>query len=414
MPARQLAVEALLAWQGGRADTVAEALDALLPADPREAGLARELALGAVTWQRLYDHLADRFLRDGRQPEVLRVVLRVLAHQLFALDRVPPHAAVGETVQVLRAMGEKHLVPVANAVGRRLAALRQEGRQDGLLGEGPCGRLAEADVPDLAGLRHSLPDLLVDDLRPVLPPGSPVAALAALNHLPPLCTRTHPGRAPLVGRSIVRREEAPGGDWTWWDDPAEALALVADDRCVVQDRAQGEVAELARARPGERVLDLCAAPGGKSRALLDRQALVTAGDVSRAKLRELRGIGELAGRLLIQDGGRPALAEGSFDVVVVDAPCSNSGVLARRPEARWRYDRPRLGSLEALQRRLIRAGAELVAPGGRLVYSTCSLAPRENQGIAHRLDGWRILAERLTWPDAWRLGGYACLLVRSA
>lgn len=400
---RRLAAEALLAWVNGRCDTVSAALEGT-PRTP-DGALARELAIGAVIWQRLYDHLTDRFLRGTRQPEVLRVVLRILAHQLFALDRIPPHAAVGESVQVLHALGEKHLVPVANAVGRKLAALRQEER----FGDGPCGRLATADIPTSPGIRHSLPDMLVDDLRPVLPVEDLHQALAALNHVPPLCTRTRPGCGPLIGRSIVHSE----GDWTWWEDPAEAIALVNDRRCVVQDRTQGEVAEIARIRPGDRVLDLCAAPGGKTTALLDLQAEVVAADISRTKLSAMAADGQSAGHLIVQDGIRPAFTPGSFDVVVVDAPCSNSGVLARRPEARWRYDRARQGSLELIQRKLIRTGADLVAPDGRLVYSTCSLTPRENQGITHRLDGWRILAERVTWPGPWQLGGYACLLVRT-
>ncbi len=395
-------MEALLSWTSGRTDTVASALEGA--SRTPDGALARELAIGAVIWQRLYDHLTDRFLRGTRQPDVLRVVLRIMAHQLFALDRIPPHAAVGESVQILRFLGEKHLVPVANAVGRKLAGLRQEAR----FGEGPCGRLSAADIPTSPGLRHSLPDLLIDDLRAALPGEDLDAALAALNHVPPLCTRTRSGCSPLIGRSILRNE----GDWTWWEDPAEALALVNDRRCVVQDRTQGEVAEIARIRPGDRVLDLCAAPGGKTKALHDLQAMVVAADISRTKLKSMADA-ESAGRLIVQDGVRPAFAPGSFDVVVIDAPCSNSGVLARRPEARWRYDRMRQASLEQIQRKLIRAGAELVAPSGRLVYSTCSLTPRENQGITHLLDGWRILAERVTWPGPWQLGGYACLLVRT-
>ena len=353
-----------------------------------------------MTWARLYDALADRFLTPGRQPPALRWALRLMAHQLFALDRIPVHAAVDETVEALRDQGERHLVGVANAVGRKLGSIRLEQR----VSEGPLGRLAEDLIPTALAVRHSLPDLLVDDLRAVLPGEDAEGAYAQLNHLPPLCTRTRPG-ADLIGRSIIRRE----GPWTWWEDPAEALALVKDGRCVVQDRAQGEVSEMARVRPGERVLDLCAAPGGKSRALIDAGARVFAADVSRAKVREL--VADLPA--IVQDGCRPAFAPGSFDLVLVDAPCSNSGVLARRPEARWRYDRSRLGSLEVLQKKLIRAGAELVAADGRLLYSTCSLAPRENQLIAQRLDGWRVLAERLTWPGPWHLGGYACLLVRS-
>jgi 16S rRNA (cytosine967-C5)-methyltransferase len=99
--------------------------------------------------------------------------------------------------------------------------------------------------------------------------------------------------------------------------------------------------------------------------------------------------------------------------VIVDAPCSNSGVFARRPEARWRYDERALASLASLQRALLASGSALASPGGRVVYSTCSVDPHENQGIAHGLGGWRILAEERTWPDAWQGGGYAALLVRS-
>lgn len=395
-------MRALRTWAEGSADTVGEAITALRIDGP-DASLARELALGAIAHRRLYDHLADRFLRPGRQSEALRDCLRIMAHQLFALDRIPPHAAVGESVQSLKSAGEPMLAGVANAVGRKLAALRQEERN----GDGPLGRLAPADIPSEPGIRHSLPDALIDDLRQVFPHADEEACLAALNHLPPLCTRTRPGCAPLPGHPL-----RTDGDWSWWQDPAEAIALVGEGRCTVQDRAQGEVAEIARIRPGDRVLDLCAAPGGKAKALLDLHAQVFAADANVAKVRDLADDVALRPRLIVQDGLRPAFAPGSFDVVVVDAPCSNSGVLARRPEARWRYDRPHLVALEKLQKRLLRSAAELVKADGRLVYATCSLSPRENQAITHRLDGWRILAERLTWPDAWQLGGYACLLVR--
>jgi 16S rRNA (cytosine967-C5)-methyltransferase len=398
--ARSVALAALLAWEDGRCEHLAEEVDSAGLTGP-DSGLARELALGAVTWARLYDHLADRFLKPGRQPPVLRAALRLIAHQLFALDRIPVHAALDATIEALRSQGGRQLTGVANAVGRRLSELRLEQR----LTEGPLGRLPESHIPAQLAVRFSLPDLLVDDLRSALPEDELAQRLEAMNHLPPLCTRTR-GTAPLVGQSIVRQE----GAWTWWDDAAEALRLVADGRCAVQDRAQGEVADLARVRPGELVLDLCAAPGGKSRALMDRGARVIAGDVAAAKVREMAG----EFRVLVQDAAAPAFAAGSFPLVVLDAPCSNTGVLARRPEARWRYDKQHLTSLERLQRTMLRAAAELVEPGGRLLYSTCSLSPRENQGITHRLDGWRILAERVSWPDEWQLGGYACVLVRSA
>ena len=116
--------------------------------------------------------------------------------------------------------------------------------------------------------------------------------------------------------------------------------------------------------------------------------------------------------MVLQDGLRPALADESFDVVLVDAPCSNSGVLGRRPEARWRYLPKTLTQLATLQRRLLLAASSLVRLDGRLIYSTCSVTPSENQGIAHCLDGWRILKEQRTWPDKWQAGGYVAVLVR--
>lgn len=369
-----------------------------------DAGLARELILGAATHARLYDHLAGRFLRPGPQPEELVAALRVAAHQLFAFDRVPPHAALDSVVEALKRLGCPHLAPVANAVGRRLASLRRAERD----GEGPLGRLAAAEHPTSLAVRHGLPDLLFADLAGALD-GAADERLAAINRRPELCTRTRPGAPAPTGASILRRE----GVWTWWGDPHEALSgPVADGRCVVQDRSQGLVAEavqqVAKARPGDLVLDCCAAPGGKALAMQDAGLRVVAGDVGVAKV---AGMPPGLPRL-VADGLRPALDAG-FDVVLVDAPCSNTGVLGRRPEARLRYDKRHRDSLLALQRDLLAAAAGLVAPGGRLVYSTCSLVPVENQGIAHQLTGWRLLGEHTAWPDRWQAGGYHAVLLRS-
>jgi 16S rRNA (cytosine967-C5)-methyltransferase len=372
----------------------------LTPLEPRDRGLARELVLGAERFALLYDTVADRFLRPGPQPAPLRAALRLGAHQLLALDRVPPHAAVATTVGALRACGYAGLAGVANAVLRRLSSLRRERG-----GEGPLGRLAPADVPEAVHLRHALPRVLVEDLLPVLPTGTE-ADWAALNHVPPLCTRSRPGLGPLPGRSILRQD----GPWTWWDDPDEALAgPVADGRARVQDRSQGYALEAARVRPGELVADLCAAPGGKSIALAEAGARVISADVDVWKCRDLMEQGLAT---LCANGHAPALVPGAFDVVVVDAPCSNTGVLARRPEAKRRYTRAVAASLARLQAELLTAAAALVRPDGRLLYATCSLTPAENQGVTHRLDGWRVLAEHRAWPDAWQAGGYACVLVR--
>jgi 16S rRNA (cytosine967-C5)-methyltransferase len=386
----------------GRADRLTEVI-AGCGLDARDEGLARELALGVARNHRLYEHLARGFLKPGRQSFALLRALAIGAHQLFALDQIPPHAACATTVELLRQHGEQGLTGVANAVMRRMAELRTPRS-----GEGPLGCIPRERWPDDPAVLASLPDALVADLQTELV-DHPSERLLALNHQAPLCTRTRPGCAPPTGHGILRHD----GEWTWWEDPQIALqGLVADGRCVVQDRAQGHVVELSGARPGELVLDLCAAPGGKALAFADRGCRVVAADNNPRRLPRLLNTLAGHGAVVVQDGMRPALAAAAFDVVLVDAPCSNSGVLGRRPEARWRYLPKTLAQLATLQRRLVLAASTLVRADGRLIYSTCSVTPAENQGIAHRLDGWRILKEQRTWPDAWQAGGYVAVLVR--
>jgi 16S rRNA (cytosine967-C5)-methyltransferase len=307
-------------------------------------------------------------------------------------------------VELIHRHCDKRLSGVANAVLRRLSEIRLPNRNI----EGPLGRLDEAHWPKDPAILASLPELLVNDLRSQLS-GDGREQLLALNQLPPLCTRTRPGFSPPTGRSIIRQE----GEWTWWSDPQEALhGVVAANRAVVQDRSQGYVVETSAARPGQLVLDLCAAPGGKSLAFADRGCRVFAGEMQRNKLARLRENVGTAIPILAQNGTRPALVA-AFDIVVADVPCSNTGVLARRPEARLRYHAKALKSLRDIQRNLLESAARLVLPDGKLVYSTCSVTAQENQGIAHNLNGWRILAEHTCWPNQWQAGGYVAVLVRS-
>lgn len=398
---RRAAIAAVAAVAEGRRERLDDGAWLELP--PADRALARELAHGALTHHRLYDWLAARLLRRAPAPEPLASALRVLAHQLFALDRIPPHAALDSTVEALRALGGGGACRVLNAIGRRWSELCTARH-----GEGPLGRLPPAAWPSDLAIRHSLPDALRREVEAWLGP-QPEARWAALALRPPLCTRTRPGSPPPAGRSILRRE----GPWTWWDDPEEALhGPVAEGRCAVQDRTQGRVVEaalgVARARPGDWVLDLCAAPGGKALALHDAGLRVIAAD---RQFERLRRAPNLLARV-VADGRQPPFASG-FDLVLVDAPCTNSGVFARRPEARLRYTPACRDALAELQRSLLASAAALAAPDGRLVYATCSLSPAENQGVAHCLPGWRLLGEELTWPDRWQGGGYWAVLVRS-
>ncbi len=365
--------------------------------------MARELAVGAVRYQRLYDAMCKPHLRGDQRPPPLLAALRIGAHQLFALDRIPVHAAISTGVGALggRSAG---LRGVVNAVLRRLSEIRLDERG---LQPGPLGRIPEALWPIGLGERHSLPDALIRDLQDIAP-GDEDAAFGALNLVPPLCTRLRPG-AEIDHPAVIRRD----GNFLWWRDPAAAIATaVRPGHAVVQDRAQASLLELADAKPGQLVLDCCAAPGGKSRYLSDLGCKVVAADLVPSKLgRLVQGLGERP-RVACHDARRPCFMPG-FDLVVVDAPCSNSGVVARRPEARWRYGAAGLSDLERLQTAILVAASRLVSRSGRLLYTTCSLSPRENTDRIAALPGWRVVSERLVWPDGWNGGGYGALLERT-
>ncbi|MEO0652841.1 MAG: RsmB/NOP family class I SAM-dependent RNA methyltransferase, partial [Planctomycetota bacterium] len=207
-------------------------------------------------------------------------------------------------------------------------------------------------------------------------------------------------------------------------------ALLASDaftqgRITVQGGTATRAAELVDAQSGERILDLCAAPGGKTAVLARAGASVVACDVEEGKLERLHSTLERLGvadqvELCLSDGTR-SVGESGFDAVLVDAPCSNTGVLAARPEARWRYQPQRMSDLRELQSRLLREGADRVRDGGRLVWSTCSLEPSENTGqvknFLRERPEWTLEEEFESLPDPESGpvdGGYAARLRRGS
>ena len=184
-----------------------------------------------------------------------------------------------------------------------------------------------------------------------------------------------------------------------------------------------EVTDLLDPQEGEAVLDFCAAPGGKSGHIAELMAgtgRVLACDVSEHRLSRVNSnverleLTNVETRLIERDGSRDPT--GPFDAALVDAPCSNTGVLAKRPEARWRVKPSDMEELPELQRQLIGRAAKTVRPGGRLVYSTCSIEPEENEAVVavflRETPGWRLIEETLTLPQSDRDGGYRALLFR--
>ena len=345
--ARRLALEVLgrIERGGAYANLALRAALDRCDLDRRDRAFVTDLVYGTTRMRRACDHLIDRFLHDDIQPEV-RTVLRLGAYQLHWAG-VPPHAAVSATV----AVAPRRVQGLCNAVLRRVADYQPTW-------PGPAVEL-------------SVPDWLIDRLVADLGLDDALAALAAMNRPAP--------------------------------------AVVRDDG-YYQDRASQLVADLTGEGlvPGGRVLDLCAAPGGKATALAAAGASVVAADLRPARLGLVAQNADRLGHavaLVAADGRTPPFRPGSFDRVLVDAPCSGLGVLRRRADARWRGGEADLADLALLQADLLAGAAALVRPGGQLVYSVCTVTEAETAGVDRRFRGAEPRAEPEPVCRPWRPHG---------
>lgn len=352
--------------------------------DGRDAALATELASGAIRMQGLYDPVIDACLTKPRlQPEV-RDVLRLGAHQLLSM-RVPDHAAISTSVDLVRASVGQGPAGLVNAVLRKIS------RRDL---DGWVADVAPDRTTDLRGhlaVARSHPRWVVDALAEALTdaPGTDDeldALLAADNAAPRVTLVARPGLATveeLERAGGARTERSPLGVVLTGGDPA-GVPAVAEGRAGVQDEGSQLVALAMSEAPlegrDERWLDLCAGPGGKAALLAaiaaQRGAALVAHERQphRAALvaSALRAVPAGAAHVLAGDGMRPAWVPGTFDRVLVDAPCTGLGALRRRPESRWRRTPGDLDALVALQQVLLDVALESVRVGGVVVYATCS------------------------------------------
>ena len=345
--ARRLALEVLgrIERDGAYANLALRAALDRSDLDRRDRAFVTDLVYGTTRMRRACDYLIDRFLHDDIQPEV-RTVLRLGAYQLHWAG-VPPHAAVSATV----AVAPRRVQGLCNAVLRRVAAHQPTW-------PGPAVEL-------------SVPDWLIDRLVADLGLDDALAALAAMNRPAP--------------------------------------AVVRDDG-YYQDRASQMVADLTGEElvAGGRVLDLCAAPGGKATALAAAGVSVVAADLRPARLGLVAQNADRLGHavaLVAADGRTPPFRPGSFDRVLVDAPCSGLGVLRRRADARWRGDEADVADLALLQADLLAGAAALVRPGGQLIYSVCTVTEAETAGVDRRFRGAEPRAEPEPVGGPWRPHG---------
>lgn len=361
-PPRAVAFDILLLVEdGGYASDLLASRTAGL--DARDAGLASEIVLGSLRYQAQLDFLIEHF--SGRPPARLdaevRIALRLAIYQVRYLSRVPAHAAVGESVELVKRARKRSAAPFVNAVLRKV-------HRD------------PVPWPDRA-TELSHPAWLLE--RWDAQYGRETAeTIARANLRPPKTYLRLPGPAP--GGLVLEPTDVPGAWRLLEGDPAGLR---------IQDVGSQAIVPLLDLHPGQTFLDLCAAPGNKTAQALESGVQAVACDLHLGRLRHMRGLGC---RLVALDGAAPLPFLTRFDRILVDAPCSGTGTLARNPEIKWRLHPADLADLRGRQVRLLANALERLAPGGRLVYSTCSLEREENEAVvepggAHVERLWRRL-----------------------
>ncbi|MFO0797268.1 MAG: 16S rRNA (cytosine(967)-C(5))-methyltransferase RsmB [Gemmataceae bacterium] len=444
MTARQAAAD-ILHRSTSRDGFVADLIDdqlARFPLSPQDRRFVTQLVFGVVRRRATLDALVRPFV--NRAPSTvddrLWDVLHLGAFQLAFLTHVPKHAAVNETVSLAAQVGLPQATGFVNGVLRRVADLVTDGFTDT---PGP------AALPFDAGAEPRFRVLAV----PVLPDpiADPVGYLAAgfswpkwlakrwhdrygaweaarlgfwFNAAPPLWVRTNKLRTDResyrlqLAAAMIDAEPGPHPQSLRFAEhhPVRELPGYAAGDFAVQDHSSMLVASALNPQPGNRILDLCAAPGGKTThlaELADNRARIIACDPDARRLETVTTLCQRLGvrgveTVQLKEGDDPPA--GPFDAALVDVPCSNTGVLGRRPEVRWRLKPNEFEHLIRLQTKLLIQAVERVKPGGVVVYSTCSIEPDENEGVVavvlRALRGLTLEAEHHSVPGRPSDGGY--------
>jgi len=386
-PARLAAFEILLRVEEGAYASILlnskeEALDAL------DRGLTHELVMGVLRWQLWLDRLIEYYsARKASDLDLaIRVILLLGLYQLRFLSRIPDSAAVNESVNLAKFARLRSAVPFVNAVLRRATREPEIDPSNGI--EDPIERIA---------VNTSHPAWLIERWSKAFGPEETEKFARANNEPAPVAFRVVTTRADEAAvleqlrqaGAVLARSKIANGAWRITGAGSLLSQLVNRGEIYIQDEASQLVAQVLGAEPGHRVLDLCAAPGSKATQIADRaldSASLFAGDLHEHRLRTVVSSAKLQGLRNIQTVTLNALQplpflEGSFDRVLVDAPCSGTGTLRRNPEIRWRISPPDIDDLSTRQKQLLQNAARTVKPGGRLVYSTCSVETDENEDV---------------------------------
>jgi 16S rRNA (cytosine967-C5)-methyltransferase len=359
-----------------------------------DRALAQEIALGVLRWQSALDYFIERYAgRPTRKLDAaVLIALRLGLYQLRFLSRIPPSAAVNESVNLVKRARAASAAPMVNAVLRRAARHREE----------PPGASLTDPLERLA-VEVSHPRWLIERWITVFGETETRQLALADNQPPPVAFRVN--RLRYAVNEVIAQLESEGlrlrpskiapGAFIVEDGPAARLAQAAESGAIyIQDEASQLVSLLLDPQSGERILDLCAAPGSKSShiaALAGAAGWVMACDVHPHRLATLAatckrlGIESVAPVALDATQRLPLVEHApKFDRALIDAPCSGTGTLRRNPEIKWRLAATDITRLADVQFSLLQRATETLKPGGRLVYSTCSIEREENEAVIAR------------------------------
>ena len=390
-PARKIAFEILLQVDAGQAfasDLLQSRRVSLL--SERDRGLATEIVYGVLRWRGEIDHRLEQL--SGKSPQSLDrevlTALRLGIYQIAFLEKIPKSAAVNESVELTKLASKRSAAGLVNAVLRKC-------QPEKLLQHSGAAELSNPEF--LMSVRRTIPEWMLERWEKNFRIDAANRLAWSANRVPPgtlrICSCT-PEPNDIMGKLAEKGCSVRRGRYSSNALVAEAgeatLARLAEEMgLAIQDEASQIVPALLQVRAGDCVLDLCAAPGMKTSLLADRvdDGLVIAGDSSA---RRLKMLGKLLPRLTANatavrvvrlDATQPLPFRQSFDRVLVDAPCSGTGTLARNPEIKWRLAPQDIERLAAMQRAILSSALSVLAPGGRLVYATCSLEPEENEQV---------------------------------
>lgn len=371
-----------------------------------DAALATELAMGVLRWRGFLDFLLQRSLKQSiaRLDLPVTLALRMGAYQLRFLHRIPARAAVNESVELVKRSRKSSATTLVNAVLRRISSETPI----------PADQLVPANLPELERLSvlQSHPKWMIERWIAKFGMETTVALLQGNNAAPRLSVAIHKAeeRAEILSELTTAGMSVEDGALlntaitVSRGSPARTEAF-RTGKISIQDEASQAIPLLLDVHAGDRVLDLCAAPGGKTTQLARRAATsegcIVAADLHGHRLRAMRAQFERLKlpdvRLVQLDAMRPLPFAQNFDRILVDAPCSGTGTLARHPEIRWRLRPEQLREFHQLQVEILCNAAAHLAPGGALVYSTCSLESEENEEVIdealRRVSGLRLAAK---------------------